>query len=79
MKVEDIVRAAATEFLRGLGRGVGTVTRIDGYGSDWNGDTLGGFHSAFEVTFHGDGYETLAGEDLGDFWKFLMDFEAAPE
>ncbi len=52
------------------------VTGTDAYGSDYAGDTEGGFHSSFEVriTYVVDGkrkFETVEGADMDSLWKYV--------
>lgn len=73
-------RDAMLAFLRT--EGVEAVTVEDStYGSDWAGDTEGGFFSEFSTTLtwttaSGErGSREYAGEDMARLWQFVMRYE----
>lgn len=78
----DHVTAWARDPERGgdhLGCGdVDRVTAVTSYGTDWAGDTEGGFFSEFEVTVNfvtREGTERtrdLKGEALADLWSWVV-------
>ena len=54
------------------------VTSVESYGTDWDGDTEGGFYSKFEVTIRGQRengqsfWNDYQGEDLMSLWKWTV-------
>lgn len=66
------------EWLRGKCVAVESVESVVAFGTDWAGDTEGGFHSDADVTityWNAEGarrQETVQGEDMADLWRFVM-------
>lgn len=58
------------------------LDEAEGYGTDWAGDTEGGFYSEFGLTIryhHADGAprsREVAGQEMEDLWRFLLPKEA---
>lgn len=54
------------------------VLKVGGYGTDWDGDTEGGFYSSFYASVcwrRGDGTEQtrdFQGEDMASLWDWVI-------
>ena len=57
------------------------VEKVESFGSDWSGDTEGGFYSTFSVNINyrqttGDRrFLTVEGEDMASLWKWVVNNE----
>jgi hypothetical protein len=70
---------AVTAWLRGnIERDDVTAASASPYGSDWNGDTEGGFYSSFELTIRWtdeqgrEGWTDVDGDDMDSLWRFVV-------
>jgi hypothetical protein len=74
----DEVLSRATQWVAGrYGYPQGTVVEIEPNGSDWEGSTEDGYHSAFDVTLvmetpKGRVWERVEGEDMQSLWLAVV-------
>ena len=67
------------DWLRSTGKDVAEIVSVEAYGTDWAGDTEGGFYDESDVTIkyrsEPDGkvnYLEVRGEEMGALWQFVM-------
>lgn len=69
---------AVTKWARANGYDGATVTAVEPYGTDWDGDTEGGFYSSFTVSVRTvnldgtKGYIRVEGELLNSLWDAVV-------
>lgn len=72
-RVEEWINNAPSHVRRYLRSDIVKVIDVVEYGTDWAGDTFGGFHSEFRVDIQTDsGSVEIQGEDLASLWRYVM-------
>lgn len=77
-EVSSAFRAVVLEWLRKEHPEAVAIEGFETYGTDWAGDTFGGFHSEFEFTIRyacsdgGTERVEVKGEDMASLWTHVM-------
>lgn len=77
-EVSEAFKGVVAEWLRAEGRDVAAVRSVTTDGTDWAGDTEGGYHSESDVdityiTATGEEKRTtIQGEEMASLWNFVM-------
>lgn len=78
MDADERFNALVRDWLASTGVVATSVERVASHGTDWNGDTEGGFYASFDVTIHYRDHRDeprfvdVEGEAMASLWEYVV-------